>query len=408
MKRSSPWRTAAVAGLVVLVAAGCGSPNSPKNTEKASEKAPAADGKFPAAPEKPVTLTVMDSAGGLSVAKPLIEAFGKAHPELISKINYTTTTSPEMPGKLKAQQNAGRVGVDVVLLGPDSLAAGVSQNLFTKLWPDYKDGLPDLENNYLDNAKKLWKNAEGQALIYDTGTYGPLLEYLPDQLPNPPKTAQELLDWAKANPGKFQYASVANSGPGSAFLQGLPYQLGDSDPRDPDKGWDKTWAYLKELDKYVTSYPAKTSETYSNLTNGTVKLVPSTFGWHVQPRADNLIPESATFTVLDDTRFILSGGSVAIPRGVSADHLAVALRLLGFMLEPEQQAMTFDHGYVYPGPAVKGITVDMAPPEMAELNKKYGVPDYDDYIAKYPGADPLPPDVLVAAYDKWNRLIGGK
>ena len=28
---------------------------------------------------------------------------------------------------------------------------------------------------------------------------------------------------------------------------GLPYILGDSDPRDPLKGWDKTWAYLKAL-----------------------------------------------------------------------------------------------------------------------------------------------------------------
>ncbi len=336
-----------------------------------------------------------------------MEAFAEKHPELVSKINYTTTTSPEMPGKLKAQQNAGRVSVDVILLGPDGLAAGVSQNLFTKLWPEYKEDLPDLENNYLDNAKKLWKNAQGQALIYDTGTYGPLLEYLPEELPDPPKTAQELLAWAKRNPGKFQYASVANSGPGSAFLQGLPYQLGDSDPRDPEHGWDKTWDYLKELGKYVNSYPAKTSETFANLANGTVKLVPSTFGWHVQPRADKLIPESAKFTVLEGTNFILSGGSVAIPRGVSKDQLAVSLRLLGFMLEPAQQAMTFDHGYVYPGPAIKDITVDMAPPEMAELNKKYGVPDYEDYINKYPGADPLPPAVLVAAYDKWNRLIGG-
>ncbi len=28
---------------------------------------------------------------------------------------------------------------------------------------------------------------------------------------------------------------------------GLPYMLGDKDPKDPVNGWEKTWAYLKEL-----------------------------------------------------------------------------------------------------------------------------------------------------------------
>ena len=32
---------------------------------------------------------------------------------------------------------------------------------------------------------------------------------------------------------------------------GLPYLLGDKDPRDPAKGWDKTWAFLKELDSCI-------------------------------------------------------------------------------------------------------------------------------------------------------------
>ena len=41
------------------------------------------------------------------------------------------------------------------------------------------------------------------------------------------------------------YARPANSGPGRTLLMGLPYILGDKDPTDPVKGWDKTWAYLQ-------------------------------------------------------------------------------------------------------------------------------------------------------------------
>ena len=30
-------------------------------------------------------------------------------------------------------------------------------------------------------------------------------------------------------------------------MMGLPYILGDKDPKDPVNGWEKTWAYLAEL-----------------------------------------------------------------------------------------------------------------------------------------------------------------
>ncbi len=41
-------------------------------------------------------------------------------------------------------------------------------------------------------------------------------------------------------------------------MMGLPYILGDKDPSDPVKGWDKTWAYLKELGEYIEYYPTGT------------------------------------------------------------------------------------------------------------------------------------------------------
>ena len=51
------------------------------------------------------------------------------------------------------------------------------------------------------------------------------------------------------------YARPANSGPGRTFMMGLPYILGDKDPKDPVTGWDKTWAYLRELNAFVEYYP---------------------------------------------------------------------------------------------------------------------------------------------------------
>ncbi len=52
---------------------------------------------------------------------------------------------------------------------------------------------------------------------------------------------------------------------------------------------------------------------------------------------------------------------MCVPKGVSDEKLAVLLDLMSYLLTKEQQAYTYDEGYFYPGPAVKGVTLDMAP-----------------------------------------------
>ena len=64
---------------------------------------------------------------------------------------------------------------------------------------------------------------------------GPLMEYNPDKVKQAPTTPQELLAWCKANPNRLIYARPANSGPGRTFIMGLPYILGDKNPKDPVK-----------------------------------------------------------------------------------------------------------------------------------------------------------------------------
>ena len=83
------------------------------------------------------------------------------------------------------------------------------------------------------------KLAENKGITVAYYPSGPLLEYMPEKVKQPPPTAEELLAWCKAKHNRFMYARPANSGPGRTFLMGLPYILGDKDPTDPEKGWDK-------------------------------------------------------------------------------------------------------------------------------------------------------------------------
>jgi len=100
----------------------------------------------PPLPSAPVALNVIDVAGNLALTQPAFEAYAKANPNLVSAITFNKATSPELPGKLQAEQAANRLDIDLVLSGTDALSAGIEQNLWVKLLPDHADALPDLEH----------------------------------------------------------------------------------------------------------------------------------------------------------------------------------------------------------------------------------------------------------------------
>ena len=164
---------------------------------------------------------------------------------MVGRFTFTKAPAPELPSKIRAQQAANRVDIDIVLTGTDALAAGIDQKIWVELLPTHAAALPKLEEVLLPGALKMQGLALNQGVIISFSPGGPILEYMPDAVKQPPTSAEELLAYTKQNPNRFMYARPANSGPGRAFLMGLPYLLGDSDPKDPVKGWDKTWAYLQ-------------------------------------------------------------------------------------------------------------------------------------------------------------------
>ena len=207
----------------------------------AALKATGARAQAPTLPKAPVAINVIDVGGALALMQKAFEAYRVAKPELVSRITYVKAPAPELASKVKAQQDAGRIDIDMVLTGSDGLAAGLEQNLWLKLLPAYGDRFPGLEENYEPAALNLHRaQGQGFGVVINYYPSGPLLEYAPERVKNVPATAEELLAWAKANPKRFMYARPANSGPGRTFMMGLPYILGDKDPKDPVNGWDKT------------------------------------------------------------------------------------------------------------------------------------------------------------------------
>jgi putative spermidine/putrescine transport system substrate-binding protein len=397
---------AALAATMAVGLAACGEPATKEKSSKAAS-GPAELTAAPALPSKPVTLNVIDGGGDLQLSQPAIEQFVKDHPELISKATFSKSTGPELAGKVQAGQRAGKVQYNLVVAGYGEIAAGAQQGLWQRLLPTFEKTLGDVGSTYQPGAKKMFDLNDGAALTSYYNPNGPLLEYNPKKVASPPSTPAQLLAYAKANPKKFTYARPANSGPGRTFLMGLPYILGDTDPRDPDKGWDKTWAFLKSLDKYVDHYPSGTGVTMEELTSGAVNMIVSTTGWDVNPRALGVVPKEFQIATFDGFHFVADAHYMAIPRGVPAGEQAAILELMKFMLTPKGQAYAYDKGYFYPGPAVKDVPLSLAPADSQKVVKEFARPEYDKLFATVPIETQLDVDDIVYMFDRWDREVGG-
>jgi putative spermidine/putrescine transport system substrate-binding protein len=141
---------------------------------------------------------------------------------------------------------------------------------------------------------------------------------------------------------------------------------------------------------------------------GARDIVVTTTGWDINPRAIGMVPKSAAIATLNGFHWVSDAFFMVVPNGVSSAKLAVLLDLMGFLLKPEQQAFSYDEGYLYPGPAVKNVPLSMAPAASRDVIREFGRPDYAALIADNPIELPLSVDRLVVAFRRWDEVIGSK
>jgi putative spermidine/putrescine transport system substrate-binding protein len=363
----------------------------------------------PAMPASAVPISIMDVAGALALHRPAFEDYRTARRDIVSRINYVKAPAPELAAKIKAQQDAGRGDLDLVLTASDGLSAGLALDLWQPIFPQYAELFPNLLQNYQPAALNLQRAQGGNyGVVCSYYPSGPLLEYLPGRLASPPASAEELLAWAKAHPNRFMYARPTNSGPGRTFMMGLPYLLGDRDPADPVAGWNRTWSFLQELGRYIEYYPAGTGATMKELGEGSRDLIVSTTGWDINPRALGIVPAAARISVLKGHHWVSDANYMVVPKGLAPERLAVVLDMMAFVLQPKMQAYAYDEGYLYPGPAVKDVPLSLAPAESQAVIREFGRPEYASLIADYPIELPLKPDQMVLAFRHWDETVGGK
>jgi putative spermidine/putrescine transport system substrate-binding protein len=357
----------------------------------------------PASAQQPITISILDNGGDLASTGVIIENYKKANPTKVKEIRIQRGPAPETPAKIKAQQDAGRADINLVLTGQDAGSVLAANNQLIRLFPTYDKLFP--KDELTEEAKALQDEGGGFLIPTVVNAGGPVFIYNPKKVPNPPKTADELLAWVKANPKRFLYARPANSGPGRSILAGMPWILNDKNPKDPEKGWDKSWAFFKELGKYVEYYPTGTLFTLKEFAQDQRWMIAGIMEWDMKPRAEGVIPPDAKITILENTTFVIDGHYWGIPRGVPQNEVDVLLDLMKFMRRVDQQVLTYK---AFIGPTIKAATLDKAPPDIRNYVKEFWRPEYDLIGKKWKITPQLPFKELTYAMDRWDREIGAQ
>jgi putative spermidine/putrescine transport system substrate-binding protein len=354
----------------------------------------------PTSAAEPIVLSIIDTGGDLASTQVIIENYKKANPDKVKEIRIQRAPAPELPAKIKAQQDAGRLDINLVLTGQDGGTFLAANNQLIKI-PDFEKLFP--RDDMTPAGKALYDEGKDYMVPSVGNAGGPVFVYNPSKVPNPPKTAEELLAWAKANPGKLMYARPANSGPGRSIVQGMAHILNDSNPLEPEKGWDKTWAYLKELGQYVEYYPTGTAIVLKEFAQGQRWIMAGIMEWDMKPRAQSVIPPDSKITILQNTTFVVDGHYWCIPKGVPPEQVEIILDLMKFMRKPEQQVLSWP-GFI--GPTIAAATMEKAPKDIQDLVKEFWRPEYDEVGTKWKVSPPLGVKELSFAMDRWDREIG--
>jgi len=357
--------------------------------------------------KQPITLNIIDVSGSMQLVGDAIDQFKAANPDLIGDVIVKKSTALEVPSLLKAQILSENMQTDLIFTGIDGLSTCIDRDVIENIMPTYSSSFPNLESNYSTGAKATYDLVKGYGITYVYSPSGPLFTYNPDVVQNVPKTPEELLAFVKGNPGKFTYARPASSGPGRIFLQGLPYILGDKNPKDP-KTWDKTWAYLKELNQYVDYYPAKTGTTFTELKDGKRSIISSQLGWDMNQRIIGGIPQNYQGFMLNNTTLVADAQYMALPKMLSDEQKNAVLKLMEWLMSVKMQAITYDSGYFYPGPSIKDVSLDMAPKESQDKIKPAIRQSYEDSIKSLPTSTQLDTSNFMEALNMWDQLFGTK
>ncbi|SEB50370.1 extracellular solute-binding protein [Paenibacillus sp. GP183] len=279
----------------------------------------------------------------------LVPMFEKANPNIKVKMVYIdsgtggASTLDRIIAAKQANQKSG--DVDLYEAGLSDVLKGTKNELWTSF--DTKK-IPNLSK--IDENK--WKNLKGEGIPYRASAV--ILAYNSAKVKTPPKTANDLYDWIRKNPGRFAYNDPSTGGSGDSFVQTAIYNFlppeatTNSDPSMMSQ-WDKGFALLKELHPYMYQkgvYPKKNQGTLDLLNNGEVDMIPAWSDQALEALDKKLLPDTIKMTQIDPS---FTGGPTYLMAPKLSEHQDSVATFLNFVLTPDAQKVIVEKMFGYPG-----------------------------------------------------------
>jgi putative spermidine/putrescine transport system substrate-binding protein len=260
--------------------------------------------------------------------------------------------APEYINKVLGEKQAGRDAdgtVDLVWINGENFRTMRQGELLYGSWSQFLPSAQYVNWNDASVANDFGFPVEGYESPYGKAQF--VMIYDSAKVPEPPKTVTALLEWIKANPGKFGYAAPPDF-TGSAFMRHICYHaaggyqtlLGEFQQPLFDEKSAACWQTLNALEPMLwregQTYPESRTRMQDLFANGEVY-----FDMAYNPaEASSLIaqgkyPETARTFVFDEGT-IANTHYVAIP--YNSPHKAGAMVLANYLLSPEAQLSKAD------------------------------------------------------------------
>ena len=293
----------------------------------------------------------------------------------VELVHVKLTDTAEAVSRIVAEKASGRNGdgsVDLIWINGENFAALKQQDLlfgpFAQSLPNFRHvdtaGKPTTLNDFTiptEGYEAPWGMAQF-VFLHDSAT-----------VPQPPRTIPALLDWVKANPGRFTYPAPPDF-IGSTFLKQVLIELAPNPDvlQRPVEEADfaavtaPLWDWLKGVEPNLwrqgEGYPASGPALHQLLDDGEVDFsMAFNPGEASAAIAAGRLPKTVRTFILEDGT-IGNTHFVAIP--FNAAHKAGAMVVADFLMSPEAQARKQD-------PAVWGdfTVLDVAGLEAADRDR---------------------------------------
>ena len=218
-------------------------------------------------------------------------------------------------------------------------AAGLNQPVSKATAPNLKKVNPDL-----------LVPVKGAAIPYRGSSV--VLAYNSDKVKSAPKTLGALLDWIRANPGKFTYNSPNTGGSGYSFAETvvdslltpaiLKQMVQGYDP-SIQSNWKPGLDLLHSLNKYMYGngvYPNGNAAVLQLLGQGQIWVAPVWSDQSLTALKTGQLGPNIKLTQISNPSFTGGAAYLAVPK--TAKHKKVLYKFVNYILSPAAQQMIVD------------------------------------------------------------------